>query len=244
VVERTVGSDDLVHIEARADLRAAGALWACTIVAALGLPPLWGFWARLWLFDSVLALVPWSMALLLATHALLLFALFAPLARFWSLAALDAPTPLRLRSPLLAGALVALLLLTLGLAPQLWWQAWLRRIPFAPLTLPFVERLQFSLLALVVFAGALGWLAWQRPWARASQRDPDSEPVVLAPETLGTALGPIAGLGRPALLVQLLYQGLAALSSVMRLVLAPFEQRYYLLAVLVTLICVMLLMAL
>jgi hypothetical protein len=241
--ERATGDDNYTAARDGAP-RLAVLFWAVAAVASLGLPPLWGFWGRLWLFDSLLALAPWAAALLVAAQLLLFFALLTPLGRFWSQAVTRVASTRPSRSPLSAGVMLAVVLLLLGLAPQLAWQFWLRLLPFAPPELPLVDGIQFPLLAAAILLIVVCWLLWRRPTAQREAPDPDSEPVVLAPDALAAAITPLAAVGKPSLLVQLLYEGLVALSKAMSYVLAPFEQRYYLLGVLVTLICVMLLMAL
>lgn len=218
-----------------------GALWALGALGLLGLPPLWGFWPRLWLMQAAAEEQPWLLAPMLAGLVLLSLALLAPLGRLW---AKDTIVPTS--SPwaaLIAAALVGLPLLVLGLAPGLVWAGWLSQIAFAPEQLPLTPTVQALALLVAMFLLVLALaIARARP-ARVLARDPDEPPVALAPAALGAALRPLAWLGDPAPALRALWAGLTRASAALRLLIGLFEQRYYLLGVLGALITIMLLMA-
>lgn len=239
--ERATGTDDYSEA-AEAAPRAAALIWAAGSAASLGLPPLWGFWGRLWLLEGALERQPWLVAPLLAGSVLLALALAAALAGLWSAAARaeGGETAWGAWAPaLVAGAP----LLVLGVAPWLAWERWLRAVPFAPPAAPLDPRA----LAAAGAAGALllvlaAGLARAAP-ARAAKRDPDEDAVRLAPDTLGKTLRPLAWLANPAPLIAGVGALLERSSQLMRLLVGLFEQRYYLLGVLAALITIMLLMA-
>lgn len=238
---RTTGSDDYTDGGAAAP-RAAGALWALAAAAALGLPPLWGFWPRLWLLQAAQEQQPWLLAPLLAAGALTALALLAPLARLWgeqgAARALGAAW-----ADLGPATLAGLPLLALGLAPGLAWAGWLAGVPGAPAEPPFTLTAQVAAaaagLALVALAAGV---ALARP-DRTLPRDPDEEPVRLAPDALGAALRPLAWLASPEPLLRRIWRVLQRASEGLHFVMGLFEQRYYLLGVLAALLTIMLLMA-
>jgi formate hydrogenlyase subunit 3/multisubunit Na+/H+ antiporter MnhD subunit len=240
-LERSTGSDDYTAGGATPP-RVAGVVWAIAAAACLGLPPLWGFWPRLWLLLEAQRQQPWLLAPLLSGAVLLALALLAPLARLWGPSA--AAGPLRAGwADLLPAALAGLPLLILGVAPGLAWAPWLQALPLAPDGPPSSQEARLAAigagLALIILGAAIGWAA---P-ARTLERDPDEEPVRLAPEALGAALRPLAWLGSPMPLLGALWAGLQWMSEALRFLMGLFEQRYYLLGVLGALITIMLLMA-
>lgn len=240
-LERTTGSDDYTSDGAAAP-PVAGAIWALAAAAALGLPPLWGFWPRLWLLEAAYEQQPWLLAPLLAGAVLTVLALLAPLARLWG--------PGRATGAIGAGwadavpaAIAGLPLLALGLAPGLAWAPWLSEVPFAPAELPATAaaRLAAAVAGLTLLALAAATVA-AGP-ARAAERERDEGEARLAPDALGAALQPLAWLANPEPLLRALWGGLQWLSAGLRFVMGIFEQRYYLLGVLAALVIIMLLMA-
>ncbi|NCC33323.1 MAG: hypothetical protein EOM24_15095, partial [Chloroflexia bacterium] len=80
--ERMTGSDDMT-VPGLALPRLVGVMWLVAGALALGLPPLWGFWPRLWLFQAIQEQYPWLLALVMASMVLMVLALLVPLARLW-----------------------------------------------------------------------------------------------------------------------------------------------------------------
>lgn len=236
-LERTTGSDDYTAGGAGAP-GIAGAVWALAAAAALGLPPLWGLWPRLWLLQAAQEQQPWLLAPLLAGSVLTALALLAPLARLWG-AGGGAGAGWADAAP---AAIVGLPLLVLGAAPGLAWAAWLSAAPFAPAELPAGPGAQAAALGagLGLVALTLG-VAVARP-SRELRRDPEEAAVRLAPDALGEALRPLAWLGNPAPLLAGSWAALQRASEGLRFVMGLFEQRYYLLGVLAALLVIMLLM--
>jgi formate hydrogenlyase subunit 3/multisubunit Na+/H+ antiporter MnhD subunit len=238
--ERATGTDDYTEA-AEAAPRAAALIWAAGSAASLGLPPLWGFWGRLWLLEDALERQPWLVAPLLAGSVLLALALATALAGLWSAARAErGATAWGAWAPALV---VCAPLLVLGAAPGLAWERWLRAVPFAPPAAPLDPRA----LAAAIAAGALLLVLAALPASaaptRAVKRDPDEDTVRLAPDTLGKTLRPLAWLANPAPLIAGVGALLERSSELMRLLVGLFEQRYYLLGVLAALITIMLLMA-
>jgi len=235
--ERSTGSDDYTDGGAVAP-RPAGALWALGAAASLGLPPLWGFWGRLWLLEAALEQQPWLLAPLLAGAVLLALALLAPLAGLWAPA--DAQSAWSDWAP---GLLALAPLLVLGVAPGLAWAFWLRSVPFAPPATPVDPIAQAAVLAAAALLALLALALARMASARSLARNADEAPTRIAPAALGTALRPLAWLGHPTSLLRGVWIGLERSSEALRLVIGLFEQRYYLLGVLVALLTIMLLMA-
>lgn len=239
--ERATGTDNYTEATEAAP-PAAAALWAAGAAASLGLPPLWGFWGRLWLLQEALEQQPWLVAPLLAGAVLLALALAAALAGM----GLAGARPQRGAAQwgAWAPALVALApLLALGVAPWLAWERWLRAAPFAPPAAPIeAAAVGAAIGAGALLAAAAAAVARAAP-ARAALRERGEEPARLAPDALGLALRPLAWLANPAPLLGALWALLGRSSELLRLVVGLFEQRYYLLGVLAALITIMLLMA-
>lgn len=213
--------------------------WALGVLASLGLPPLWGFWGRLWLLTTAQVQQPWLVALVMAGMVLLALALLAPLAAMLTPA--DATRPRSTWADLAPVGLVGGALLALGLAPQLAWARWPGTL--GPVQAPIVPVAQGVAVAAGLALLALGILLVRARSARTLARDPDEEAVRLAPEALGALLQPLAWLARPTPLLRGLWLALQLASEVLRIPVGLFEQRYYLLGVLGALITIMLLMA-
>ncbi len=239
-LERSSGSD--AYTAGGPRLPGVGVLWALSVVAALGLPPFWGVWGRIWLFESALVILPWLVPALLAASVLAVLGALMPLVRFWGPS--DAPVT-RVLGPAdwLAGLAPSGVVLLLGLAPQIAWNGWLRTFPFAPITAPISSGVQIAVAGIGVLLALFGWLLVRAPSARTVPAALETPSVRLGAEALSASLAPLASLGRPMVLLQALWNGLDRLSRVLRLIMLAFEQRYYLLGVLMALIVVMLLMA-
>jgi hypothetical protein len=242
-LEQNTGDDVFAEAAPGPRMALAGALWAAAGAAALGLPPLWGFWGRRWLFEAALEQVPWALPPLVGGAALLALALIMPLARFW-------PTPDPRSHPaapgqfdLLAGAMSLAPLLLLGVAPQLAWSLWMRALPFAPPELPVNPAGQGVAVALGLLVAILALLIARAPVARQIARGPEEDTVQLAGDALGQSLRPLSWLGRADSLLATIWAGMLQASRWLQIIMSVFEQRYYLLGVLVALLVVMLLMA-
>ncbi len=239
-VEHHTGSDD--YRDGRGAVpRLVVLAWTLGILASLGLPPLWGFWGRLWLLTTAQVQQPWLVALVMAGMVLLALALLAPLAAMLTPA--DATRPRSNWADLAPVGLAGGALLALGLAPQLAWAHWPGQLPLAPLQAPIAPVVQGAAVAAGLALLALGILLVRARSARTLARDPDEEAVRLAPEALGALLQPLAWLARPAPLLHGLWLALQLASELLRIPVGLFEQRYYLLGVLGALITIMLLMA-
>jgi hypothetical protein len=236
--ERATGSDDYTAIGPAP--RLAALVWAAGAAASLGLPPLWGFWGRVWLLEAAAAQQPWLAAPILAGLTLLALALAAPLAGLWGRGGAEGA---RAGWGDWAPAALALLpLVALGAAPGLAWGPWLGAVDGAAGPPVSAEAQALAVIAGVLLAALAALLARAAP-AREVRRDTDEEPVRLAPEALGERLRPLAWLAGPRPLIQGAWALLAQASAGLRLVMGVFEQRYYLLGVLAALITIMLLMA-
>lgn len=240
--ERITGSDDYTIAASGRPPRIAGVVWVVAAAASLGLPPLWGLWARHWLLATALEQQPWLVAALLGGAVLLGLALLAPLAGFWA-APSGATRPATSWADWLPAALALAPLLVLGVAPALAWGEWLRGAPSAPATLPVALSAQAAAIGAGAALALLCAAVATRPSARSLERDPDEEPVQLPPEAAGDALRPLAWLARPTPLLRAIWRGLERTSEGLRVLMGLFEQRYYLLGVLAALITIMLLMA-
>jgi formate hydrogenlyase subunit 3/multisubunit Na+/H+ antiporter MnhD subunit len=240
-MERNNGGDDFASTQPGPRLALAGAIWAAAAAAALGLPPLAGFWARRWLLEAVLAQMPWALPLLLSAGALLALALLAPLARFWPASGPRSPAAGRIDP--LAGALALAPLLIAGAAPQLAWAGWLGQLPLPPDSLPVAPAEQAAALAIGLAAALLAIGLARAPGGRQIARAPEEDPTQLAPEALGASLRPLAWLARPDALLRAIWHGLGRVGEGLGFLMAIFEQRYYLLGIIAALLTIMLLMA-
>jgi hypothetical protein len=239
--ERTTGSDDYTVAGLR--LPQIGLIWLGAGMVALGVPPLFSAWARLWIFESTLAIFPWILPALLAAHVLALLAVLMPLARFWGGTPGNTGAPHLGRSDWLASGVPLGILLVLGSAPQLAWQFWLSTAPNAPIAAPISPLTQGALVGGGALLLLLGGLIMRAPSAHTLTSDPATPPVRLPPTALADQLAPISALGRPTTILRSLWNALDIFSHGVRFVMIAFEQRYYLLGVLMALIVVMLLMA-
>jgi hypothetical protein len=141
-------------------------------------------------------------------------------------------------------ALIALIpLLTFGVAPQLAWGGWLQDVVGSPTVLPVSSTLHIGSIVVCVAAIGMGIALWILPWKRRKLSDEDMVPVVLTPDTLASHLTPVAWVGHISSLGNTITDGLMLLQHGVSMLLAPFEQRYYLAGVLFGLVSLVVLMA-
>lgn len=240
-LERRSGNDDVtvlsVHPESALYVTTVGVVLAAS--SAVGLPGTWGFWSRFWLFDGVQTFVPWAIAPLLAGSSLLALALVAPLVRFWRAAAPSASLrrahPAEMFSPGI-GVLLALM----GVFPDVVW----RLVQLTPVS--NAPRLPGLAGSIVSFSAALLWIAAPVVLRRARERrtPPPDERLssVLTPDTIGASLAGLAWLAAPVL-PESSHTRLAQAALRIRQGLSVLGRRYYLAAVLVALIVVILVFA-
>lgn len=240
-LERRSGNDDVMmlthHPESALHITTAGMVLATS--SAVALPGTLGFWSRLWLFDAVQASVPWVIALLLAGSSLLALALAPPLVRFWRA---SAPSDLLRRAhpgemfPLGVGVLLALM----GVFPDAVWHL----VQFTPAS----NTPRFPGLVGSIASASAALLLIAAPFALRRARERRAPPPderlssALTPDTIGTALAGLAWLAAPAL-PETAQTGLAQAALRIRQGLAVLGRRYYLAAVLVALIVVILVFA-
>lgn len=242
-LERNTGSDKFADTAPGPRLALAGTLWAAASAAALGIPPFWGFWGRRWLFEAALEQMPWALPPLVAGAALLALALIIPLARF-----LPAPDP---RShpaapnqlDAIAGALSLIPLLVCGVVPQLMWNLWMHGLPHAPPRLPVILNDQIAAAAIGLTILILVYAIARMPAARQIAHSSDEDSIQLAADALGQSLQPLAWVAHAESLLGWVWATLLWISHWLQVVISFFEQRYYLLGILVALLTVMLLMA-
>lgn len=242
-LERNTGSDLFAEGEPGPRLELTGALWAGASLAALGLPPFWGFWGRQWLFRAVLEETPWALPLLVAGASLMALALLMPLVRFW-----PAPDP-RSRPAApgqldpISGGLSLAPLLVLGIVPQLAGAFWISTQPSSADGLPIDLSTQVGVSGSGMVIVAIVLLIARLPITRQIAPSPEEETTQLAADALGESLRPLAWLGRADALLAAVWNGMLGISRLLQIMMSVFEQRYYLLGVLMALLTVMLLMA-
>lgn len=254
VLERLTGSDDYTALQTDeappvGDLWLPGLLWALAGASALGLPALWGFWGRRWLFEALVAHAPWAIPPLIIASLLAALAYLAPLARFWwqpttsKTSALALPTLPAEASPLQPLLVIAPLLLVVpGLIPWLVWSPALPLLPGAPAALP-VDGPALVGGGLIAGGGLVLALLLRQGSSRRALPDEDMAPVVLAPDALAGAVAPLALPGHPAPLLRGIWAVLLLLGERLQAVMTLFERRYYLAGVMLAVISLILLMA-
>ncbi len=246
-LERAAGNDSLAHLHGDRMPPATGLLVLIGITSTIGLPGTLGMWSMLWLYEAVQQAMPWAIGPLLAVHALLLLATLAPLAM--SLIRTAPPgreTRRRAGSPaLLLAAIAAFPLLLLGSLPHLLWEHWLIALreqagltADTTLWLPDTSGSIAAVAALVLLIGAA--IGQQRLTRRHSIADPDLETHgIMTPTTLAHSLG-VADESRRPREVLPIWEGLQWISEWLHR-LSPFEQRYYLAGLVISLIVLLLL---
>jgi hypothetical protein len=240
VYERQVGSDQLYTQSTTSVSPWFALIWLLGVLAAIGMPPFFTFWGRIWLFEAVAAQyeqLAWAVPL---AAGLLLPAGLWPLGRFFT--ALRKRTGVLLPFELTIAAVAALLLLVFGLWPELAWSAWLSWLSFAPPALP-VDPAGRLLLLTALLPLPLLWWALRAPEPARAERDTEEEPVYLPPSALVSPLRRLLTAADATPLLQLGQRIFDSAGRIVQNLIAPFEQRYYLLGVLAALISIMLLMA-
>jgi hypothetical protein len=240
VYERQVGSDQLYIQSGTAVSPWFALIWLLGVLAAVGVPPFFTFWGRLWLFEAVAAQyehLAWAVPL---AAGLLLPAGLWPLGRFF--AAQYRRAGVLLPFELTIAGVAAFLLAMLGLWPELAWSAWLSWLSFAPPALPVDPSGRLLLLTALLPIPVLWW-ALRAPAPPRAERDIEEEPVYLPPAALISPLRHLLAAADATPLLQLGQRLIDSAGHVVQSLIAPFEQRYYLLGVLAALISIMLLMA-
>jgi hypothetical protein len=242
ILERNSGNDDFTS-GSIGGARLAGLAWLIAALAALGLPPFWGFWGRSWLLDALPAPQGWAAALLLAASSLAGLAFLLPMARFWGQAGWRSTAP-RHAANRIEGLLVLLpatLLVVAGIWPALAPALGL----LAPTTteVPVATGRQIASIACAAAGVLLLGLLANRRRAGRIVADPDMEPAILDANALAHSLGAMAALGWPERLIAAAGNGLLRLSSWVQSVIGLFEGRYYLAGTLLGLILLLVLMA-
>jgi formate hydrogenlyase subunit 3/multisubunit Na+/H+ antiporter MnhD subunit len=246
VLERATGSDDFTQVQPGLDMRFAGVVWLLASISALGLPVSWGFWARLWLYETAVSQMAWALPFVLAASVLMFLAYVGPLARFWWLGSGE-HTPFGLGALRAANApflpvllLMVVLLLSLGLAPRLVWLAGLD-LPVEAISLDVTAQVISVLVAVLGLVFVV--LLLRRPSTRPPLKDEDMEPVVLAPDGLARSLNWLAAVGRPERVLSGIWRGLVFAGEMVLAAMVLFERRYYLVGVLLALISLILVMS-
>ncbi|WP_296758673.1 hypothetical protein [Roseiflexus sp.] len=246
-LERRSGADDVTALTRHPDsaLHVATAGLVAAASSAAGIPGAWGFWPRLWLFDAIQRTAPWAVALLLAGSSLLALAMLVPLVRFWRAAA-SSRSQWQAHPGDMLPAFVGALLALMGAAPRAVWNVALAAIPgqFASTTgmprfpaLPGSTAVIIATLILIVAPAAL-----RRLRQRRSPPAEESLTAVLTPDTTGTALYGLAWLAAPAI-PEIVHVGLARVALLIRQGVAVLGRRYYLAAIVLSLIVVILVFA-
>jgi hypothetical protein len=237
--EQATGYDDYTQARPVGGLAGAGLLWLFAMASLVGLPPFWGFWPRYWLLTGAAAYSPWAVPLLIVSGLLALVAGLLPLAAFWAQRTAPASEPPAVRSRFLGGWLAAIILLLAGLFPQSLALLW-----NISTTSGVVATSPWLLGPIVAVVAALfGLLFRQGRWARTVASDADMPPTSLAAEQVASRLRFVVELARPQGLAQLFWRGLQWVSEQLQRIMNLFEQRYYLIGVLLTLVLIMFLMA-
>lgn len=241
-LERRSGNDDVTtltyHPESALYITTVGAVLATS--SAVGLPGTWGFWARFWFFDAAYQSVPWAIAPLLAGNGLLALALTAPLVRFWRASAPSSDALRRVHPGEMLSVGVGAALALMGAFPEAFWRlAQVALVSNAP-RLPGLAGSIASITAALVLIGAP--VALRR--ARERRAPPPDERLssALTPDAIGAAFAGLAWLAAPAL-PGTVQAELARAALRIRQGLAVLGRRYYLAAVLVALIVVILVFA-
>lgn len=249
VMERLTGSDDVTQHQPGVDLRFPGLLWALGAASALGLPGLWGFWSRLWLFEAMATQANWLIPPVLAASVFMFLAYVSPLARFWSMGSSTTPVPfnwtsLQATNPFLPVLMLAPLpLVVSGVFPQLVWSGFLTTMPGMPQEMNIGMTAQVSGVIVLLSSAVALWFVSRCRSARHIIADEDMESIVLAPDALAASLTPLAALGQPTRLIRGTWAWLQAMGRMVHTGLSLFEQRFYLAGVLLALICLILMMA-
>jgi formate hydrogenlyase subunit 3/multisubunit Na+/H+ antiporter MnhD subunit len=240
-LERRHGSDVLSRIQASGALVGPGLVFLYGAAAAIGLPGTWGMWGRLWLFDEVRQAAPWAIGPLLAGSALMALALVAPFAAFWRADAQPDAGDRRAARWGTAAVTVAPLVL-FGIAPDLLWHGWLMMLRdaagLAPEAAPWLPGVagRIGMIVAALLLPALVIMG-SRVRTRRVIVDPDVAPAgVMAPHAIGRTSGRRAAVGEsPEPFGDLLAPIVRQLAR-----LAPFQQRYYMASLVISLIVVIL----
>ncbi|GIV96225.1 MAG: hypothetical protein KatS3mg057_0882 [Herpetosiphonaceae bacterium] len=254
LVRRTGSAELGVQQRLGRPLVAPGIAYALAAASAVGIAPLWGFWARLWLL-GVADRISWLLPVVILSSALLALSYLGPLALFWR----SGSSPRQeqqehrraLEPPLLIGATALALP---GLLPTEMWRVLLMQAAVdtlppgagagSSLILPDLAG-EIVLIALVFLLVAL--VRWrgvgqqQVPFTGGEPLDPD-EGTPLEPAALGFSLRGLALLAQPVQLHRALVRGLDALSAGLSWALQLVGGRYYLTGALMAMVILLILM--
>jgi hypothetical protein len=238
VVEQTVGDDDLTHNPTRKPPFWAGWLWLASGAAIVGLPPFASFWSRLWTLTPIGQAAVWALPIIIAGAALSMAAVITALPHFWGYSSAQEQVSKGRSSQVIGGVSIGVIVIG-GLWPHLLWSA----IPAQSVAaVPIDAQLQAGiiLLALIIAAGA--WYATRITSGRQPGQTEDGT-ARLTGAAIIESLAPLIQLSYPRRILHTTWGAIIWLSDQLRLAVSFFEQRFYLLGVLLALILIMLIMA-
>jgi len=247
ILERRAGTDDLAEIALREPLIWPGALFLVGAASAVGLPGFWGFWPRWWLFEDLASAMPWIIAPLLAGSTLLALAFLPALAIFWRRTGISpieeqaVPRRERPAAAVVVGAIGAMPLVILGIAPQIAWTGWLVSIPDAAVAPALPGRLAQAVCASAALLLLATPVALRLNASLARAVAPADASGVIVPAALGESLSWLAWPGTATNAFAGLWHAILYGSRLLLRGLLLLEQRYYLAGLLIAVIVVIML---
>ena len=243
-LNRRADDDRLESITVEQAAAVPGVLFFIGAASAIGIPGTLGFWGRLWWLDEIRTVIPWLVAPALATLALLLVSSLAPVA------AVIRPLAARQRRSRMAltdaaqesAAMLASPLIMLGIAPGIAWNLWLTAPLGAGVSIADLVRLPDvpgMIAAAIAAAASIAIIIIAR---RAPRSLPEldariADHGIIAPRAIAGGVSTTPNLAqRPPSWWEWLRRIGEWLNR-----LSPFEQRYYMASLVISLLVMLLL---
>ncbi len=243
-LNRRADDDRLESITSEQAAAVPGVVFFIGAAAAIGIPGTLGFWGRLWWLDEIRATIPWLVAPALATLALLLVSYIAPVA------AVIRPLIARQRRNRMlftdvaraSAAVLASPLVVLGIVPGIAWNLWLTAPLGADVPLSTLVRLPDLPGMIAAATAAIASIAIIIVARRTARSLPEldvriADHGIIAPRAIagGASTSP-----NPARRQTSWWEWLRRIGEWLNR-LSPFEQRYYMASLVISLLVVLLL---
>ena len=253
-VEVRSNTDELSQLRPHANIGMAGVIILIAVASSIGLPGTLGFIARWWVIEVIFAQAPWILVAMLVVGSMQGLAWSVVLASIWR----RSPRTLR-ATPLIVSAIptwgawigatsFAVLLLGLGIFPNLVWQRWVTTLQKhfaidAVITQPTMPTLWQQLgLAVMALLIVVVPLIASRTAQRSQLGASEQQSVAVTPIATAESMSLLTGIVKADGILHGAWQALIRIGQAIQWVLKLGEERYYVAGLVMGLIVIVLLL--
>jgi formate hydrogenlyase subunit 3/multisubunit Na+/H+ antiporter MnhD subunit len=253
-VEVRSNTDELSQLRPHASIGMAGVIILIAVASSIGLPGTLGFIARWWVIEVIFAQAPWILVAMLVVGSMQGLAWSVVLASIWR----RSPRTLR-ATPLIVSAIpnwgawlgatcFAVLLLGLGIFPNLVWQRWVTTLQKhfaidAVITQPTMPTLwqQLGLAGMALLIVVVPLIA-SRTAQRSQLGASDQQSVAVTPIATAESMSLLTGIVKADGILHSAWQALIRIGQAIQWILKLGEERYYVAGLVMGLIVIVLLL--